>query len=227
MKLIKVLLILTFFLGLIFYLTKLNPFKISELKFLPDTISCASDTEIKKESQIFDKQLFLLQQNLIKEKLKKKFICIKDIDFSYKFPGKLELKITERNPALIINMSFITDEEGFVFAEKQREISIPKVQILGFNIKKGATFPDDIIKKSVSIFNYLSKISLNVRDAKISEVRELIIISDMRITFNLYDDIDSKLASLQLILNQAKIESKDLENIDLRFDKPVIKYVKK
>lgn len=227
MKFIKILLISTILLGLIFYLSKLNLFKISEFNIEPDKISCASDTEIKKESQILDKQLFLLQQNLIKEKLKIKFICIKDIDFSYKFPGKLELKIIERKPSLIVNVSFVTDEEGFVFAERQDEINVPKLQISGFNIKKGAMFPDNIIEKSLTIFTYFSKISLNVADAKISSEREFVIISDMKIFFNLNDNIDNKLASLQLILNQAKIESRDLESIDLRFDKPIIKYGKR
>ena len=224
MKFIKIILILTILLGIIFYLDGQNIFKIRKIDLESDKITCAGNEEIKNESGVLGQQFFFLKQNLIKEKLRKKFICIKDVDLNYKFPNKLDLKITERKPALVVSMSFIVDEEGFVFARKDEEINIPKVEIVGFDIKMGAVFPDNIIKKSLSVFNFLSKISLNVRDAKISQERELIIISDMKIIFNLYDDIESKLASLQLILNQAKIESRVLKYVDLRFDKPVITY---
>ncbi len=223
MKILKISVITIILLSLFFYLGfNSNLFKIKILG-LPDKISCAEAEEIKKESQIQGKHFFLLQQNLIKQNLKKRFICIKSIDFSYKFPNKLDLKISERKPAAIVNESFITDEDGFVFAQKEI-INVPKLQILGFNIKIGAMFPDDIIKKSLLVFNDLAKAGLTVNEARISPERDLLVYSNMKIVLNLDDDLSSKLASLQLILNQAKIESKVIKNIDLRFDKPVISY---
>jgi len=42
--------------------------------------------------------------------------------------------------------------------------------------------------------------------------------------FTLEKEIESQLASLQFILWRAKMEGKSLKTVDLRFDKPVVKY---
>ncbi|MBI4038755.1 hypothetical protein HY384_02235 [Candidatus Daviesbacteria bacterium] len=48
-----------------------------------------------------------------------------------------------------------------------------------------------------------------------------------RIIFRLSNSLDVQLASLQLILGKAKIDGSRLEFIDLRFDKPVLKFTPK
>ena len=76
---------------------------------------------------------------------------------------------------------------------------------------KNFAFGEDLI---------LSKIQL------VDEERALIVIFSDRLTcfFSLEDEIEPQLASLQFILWRAKIESKSLKTVDLRFDKPVIRY---
>jgi len=60
--------------------------------------------------------------------------------------------------------------------------------------------------------------------AKKTETKIEKIESKYKIYFNLEEDMAFQLASLQLILNQDKIEKDKVEYIDLRFDKPVISY---
>ena len=51
--------------------------------------------------------------------------------------------------------------------------------------------------------------------------------SVIKVIFRLKNEVDIQLASLQLILDKAKIDEKELEFIDLRFDKPVVRYAPK
>ena len=48
-----------------------------------------------------------------------------------------------------------------------------------------------------------------------------------KIIFKLRNDIDKQIASLQLILEKAKMETSKLEFIDLRFDKPIVRIAPK
>ncbi len=52
-------------------------------------------------------------------------------------------------------------------------------------------------------------------------------IMDPKIIFRLDSQIDIQLASLQLILTEAKIDLKELTFIDLRFDKPIVRFAPK
>ena len=62
----------------------------------------------------------------------------------------------------------------------------------------------------------------------------LIVDSEPRVTFALNKEISRQSASLQLILRQAKMnldpdkpDSRSVESVDLRFDRPVVVYSKK
>ena len=79
-----------------------------------------------------------------------------------------------------------------------------------------------MINNIIKIFDKTKSLGIEIKQAWL---RENILVTETipKMIFKL-DNVDSQLASLQLILSEAKIESKELEIIDLRFDKPVIKF---
>ena len=52
-------------------------------------------------------------------------------------------------------------------------------------------------------------------------------VDNPKVFFRLDNEIDLQLASLQLILEKAKIDERILEFIDLRFDKPIVRFAPK
>lgn len=127
---------------------------------------------------------------------------------------------------------FLVDEEGVVFDSLSGQLSFPKLQIVGMDIKVGGKIEGDLIRKTREVSEGLKTMELPT-DNMIILGNKLIINSKPRIIFVLDKRLDYQIASLQLILAQAKMNSDpsrpgtdDVESIDLRFNKPVVVYSK-
>jgi hypothetical protein len=69
---------------------------------------------------------------------------------------------------------------------------------------------------------------MNPKLLKVSMSGTMIIVDvqEMKVILNLKGEYLKQLASLQLILQKNKIDSKRIESVDLRFAKPVVIYSK-
>ena len=228
----------------IFLFSSSDFFIIRNIEISSEKIGCANDGELKDAAGLFGKNFFILDIKNIEISLKKKFICIKDITLSRLLPNRIRLEVQGRDPAaslvsikdfeasassLIENTAtpsatqrgdtFVVDDEGVVFLKSSFINDIPKIFVFG-------TLQDDYLKKSLKILRQLK--SFGIDNKEISLINNLFIVSSIpKIVFRLDQDVDLQIASLQLILQRAKIDSKELEFIDLRFDKPVLKFAPK
>ena len=243
MKFIKLILVLiVFFISLFLYK---NIFKIKTVDIQSEKVDCADNLQIKNSTNFLGQNIFLTNKNSVELDFKKKFICIKEINLSKKIPGKIILKILgreakatvyEASPSAQATPSgFLVDDEGVIFSKDSNSELNPKIFIENSNLSLGKNLP--VIKQVLLALDKIGKFGL---DNKISQIlnNSLIIFSSPKIVFQLDDKIDSQIASLQLILEKAKInrrtiptdvgmDSEIFEFIDLRFDKPVIKIAPK
>jgi hypothetical protein len=127
---------------------------------------------------------------------------------------------------------FIADAEGMVFEEASGSALLPKLSIFSEELTVGRYVSNDAVKKTSEILDKISGFDINLENLLIVGDR-LIIDSTPRITFALNRALDRQAASLQLILRQAKMnldpdsrDSRSVESIDLRFDRPVVVYSK-
>ncbi|MBI2040291.1 hypothetical protein HYT18_04395 [Candidatus Microgenomates bacterium] len=123
--------------------------------------------------------------------------------------------------------TYLVDIEGVIFAKNSDQADIPKLIIDEQNLSLGLKVAQDIIKNSILIFDKLNTFGVEVEDAKIYSKEFLLVNGEPRIIFRLVNNLDIQLASLQLILNKAKIDKEKLEFIDLRFDKPIVRFAPK
>lgn len=144
--------------------------------------------------------------------------------------GTSSSKLLEATSSSIFNFhyqekvaSFISDDEGFIFSDRVENLNIPEIYITAENIPIGKQIENNLIKNSINIINNLKSYNLNSKRSEIFE-DYLLIDDNPKIAFSLKKDVSIQLGALQLILNKAKIDSEKLEFVDLRFDKPVIKY---
>jgi hypothetical protein len=158
---------------------------------------------------------------------------------------KLELTNLEATPSsqtALLDWAFpsggqetlISDENGVVFS-KDGGGELPTIFLAIEKINIGQQLDHNLFKKLTTIFNKLSELSPEISSeatdsAKISSVKgkiednNLLVDSRPRMIFELEKDVLRQLASLQLILQKAKINGREIKTIDLRFDKPVIEY---
>lgn len=125
--------------------------------------------------------------------------------------------------------SFLVDEEGMVFNESFGE-DLPKLSLFGQELKIGTQIQGDFIKKIKQVLDKLKEVEI-LPDNLVVLGDKLIVDAKPRIIFSLIRPLGRQTASLQLILAQAKmnsdpgkLEKRNIESIDLRFDKPVVVY---
>ena len=113
----------------------------------------------------------------------------------------------------------LIDDEGIIFS-KGDSLVLPKIYFFGDKPI------NNYLAKALSILKSLKDQGLN--NSHIFIFNNFFITSgNPKVVFDLSEDIDIQIASLQLIVQKAKIGSSKLEFIDLRFDKPVVKYAPK
>ena len=149
------------------------------------------------------------------------------------FPPKVLSQILDTYKQASDSAFYLVDEEGVIFEEISSDFSRPKLSIFSQELKVGQVVPGDIIKKTSQVLEKLKETEIPT-DNLIIVADKLIIDSKPRVTFSLSRPLDRQAASLQLILRQAKMnldpdsrDTRSVESIDLRFDRPVVVYSKK
>lgn len=224
-------------------------FSIKNIDIEKQNINCAQDLEIRRAGILGQNFLFLNSKE-VAENLMNKFICIKMVVVEKDFPDKIKLKILGREAKLILipihkeasvssileNIAtpsaqdyvniFLADEEGVIFSKGTLDVNLPKIFIYERVVNLGKDMAD-LITNVVKVLQEMRIFGVDVPTAKI--ISDEILVTDTKplIIFKLNAKVEVQLASLQLILQQAKIDSNTLEFIDLRFDKPVVRIAPK
>lgn len=111
--------------------------------------------------------------------------------------------------------AFLLDEEGAIFS------GTTSATLKIYSETKNINF-----KNILAILNKIKIFGIEVGEAVVTQ-NSLTINSMPKIVLDLSRETEMQIASLQLILQQAKIDGEAAEFIDLRFDKPVVRFAPK
>lgn len=233
------------------FIIRSNIFTIQSMDVYLEKIGCVGHEEIKKSSNLLGQNFFLFNSAKVRENIKNNFLCVRDVETSRHFPNSVSIFVFGREPKVFLLVlknreatqgatfeniatpsaeqlenadSFLVDREGVIFAKAYNLVDIPKIYYYGSDISLGQKSKDELAG-SLKILEKVKSYGLDIITSHLSD--EIFIMNPPKIIFKMGQNIDAQLASLQLILNQAKIEEKELEFIDLRFDKPVVKLAPK
>lgn len=205
-------------------------FKIETVQVEGD-LSCADKEQLLIDVKIAGTNIFLLDSSQISQKLQTNFSCIKSAKIIRKFPKTILVQVSRREPranlyiikdtsieatSSAIEESFLLDEEGVIFSG-----TAPELPMKIYSSKKNINF-----RNILAILNKIKVFGIEVMEAVEME-NTLLINSSPKVVFDLSKEIDVQTASLQLILAKAKIDEETAEFIDLRFDKPVVRFAPK
>lgn len=226
---------------------KLGVFNIKTIEVnVTNNLGCASLDQLKDASQLLGQNIFWVSNVNTAKNIKEKFICVKEVNLSKQFPDIVRLDVLGRQPkAKLLNFkneatasasleniatpsaeqssdTFLVDEE-VIFAKDTNRFLVPKIYLDDSNLSLGRKV--DLIKEALYILEKLKILGLNIQTTQLIAQYFVIFPEDFqpRIIFSLEKEINAQIASLQLILEKARIDSEVLEFIDLRFDKPVVR----
>ncbi|MBI4036724.1 hypothetical protein HY386_02520 [Candidatus Daviesbacteria bacterium] len=139
------------------------------------------------------------------------------------------LEVDASNSAQVNNTTYdyLLDEEGVIFGKNINRQNLVKVLVDTPDPKIGQRYESRVITNLVRAKSILD--SQNIYPGRLILLLDRFLIAEgmPKIVLDLRQDTDQQLASLQLILQMAKIDSENIEFIDLRFDKPVVRYAPK
>lgn len=211
---------------------------------------CIKDLKVKR---IFPDALYI-------EVLGRKGVIILNLISDLKVPNQLgiteatasseEAKVEFKWDIPASSGKFLVDEAGFIFAPLEHQNNLKEVVVAQSDLGLGKQVGNKLIETLLNIEKEVEGMGISIGKAIIFSGR-LVLETDPKITFSLEKDYQKQLASLQLILQKAKMkqsffpsemkpsffpgevvsdhapQEKDLkliERIDLRFDKPIVVY---
>lgn len=219
-----------------------NLFIINSAAVQIEKIQCADQNQISNSSGIPGQNFFLLNSAKIENDLKGKYICIRKVEISRYFPNKVKLFVSGREAAAILIASaeaspsaeasssaqkLVVDNEGVIYSNDFEHIDAPLIFVSGLDLSLGQKVQDNLIGKALKILEKVNSFGINIKETKIYSDVLFLTGEGIQVFFKLSDNIDTQLASLQLILDKAKIDEDTLDFVDLRFDKPVVKIAPK
>ncbi len=236
LKLLKIGLLTAIFLlvidlGLLFYS---GFFSIKSIQVNEHNLDCLNGVSVQKESALLNKKIFFVDQAQLEKLLKSKYSCIKTVKLIKKYPQSALIEVYGRRATLNLvssltatPSSFLVDEEGVIFATNGGGHDIPKLYLSSENLKIGDKISENILKNAYLMLQDMKKMGIFSKEAIIYSSSILEVDSMPKIIIDLSKNFNKKLVSLQLITTQAKIEERQLDLIDLRFENPVVKYAPK
>jgi hypothetical protein len=118
---------------------------------------------------------------------------------------------------------FIADPESFVFAESSPDPSVPNVNLFDEKVEIGQKVDGNLVGKITKISQKLPMLGMSYQAINVKD-NSIFIESDPTIIMALNRDLDRQFASLQLILEKAKIDQTAIKSVDTRFDKVIVVY---
>lgn len=229
-------------------------FKIKNVSFSPENFPCGVVKEVRKTVNIEGRNFFLVDPTEVENKITRKFPCIAKIELKKNLPSSAKITLVPRQAVAIISpileksaldlnlkeasasteaaildfsvssseRRFLVDSSGFVFLQTTNVDNLPII-FLADEVGVGKVIKNNVVKKIGELLKLLKSFSNLPRTIKVSS-DQILVDADTKIALSLKKDYYRQLASLQLILEKAKMNSKRMERIDVRFDKPIIMY---
>ena len=231
---------------LLFWLIKDQPWRFKKFIFKTADLSCVGNNDLLKAITLSGYNFFSFNELSLEKALKEKYDCLGSIKLNKKFPQTVEISAVERRGLFLIKGyelpeatdsaqltadfegavergQFLVDNRGFVFKANSSASNLPVVNYYGGQLREGMHLRGDLVQNLSLILQKLTELNIAVSEIKIAGDR-LVLRSEPLLEFSLSKDPLKQIVSLQLILQRAKMDSKQIDKVDLRFDKAVVLY---
>lgn len=229
---------------LAFAFYQLDFFKVKRVICLEEGFPCRPE-RLEAFEVFYDKNIFFLKTSTLSEKVKKETPEILKLEVHKQLPDTLKITLQKRLPWVYLTVDgkkfFVSDAEGVVLEgpleEKGGFGSLPLISLPPglLELKVGLELVNyEALQKALLLQELLKEFFIDFEELKVEEGGDLsLFLSEgVTATFSTKKELKPQVASLQLILKQSKMEEPFLQNekgkiikeIDLRFEKPVIKF---
>lgn len=215
---------------IIYYIFNGEYFKINDINCQENGFPCSN---ILVLSEINGKNIFLLDIDDLKRKIRNDFPFFETIDISKKLPDKIIIKLISSLPQTALTKNqhswYLVNEQGLLYKQIfQKPQNLPEIIIAkpDYPLYIGLRLNDNKILTAISLANGLKQNMIPFKQVIFDNTANISVklFEPVVASFSAEKSISWQLDSLQFILRQSKIEGKLPVGIDLRFSKPVVRY---
>lgn len=185
--------------------------------------------EILPFNQAINQNIFLLKTKSLAEKIQKNSPDYKEVLIKKKLPDQLMITIVPRSAFVFLEAGLgskvVVDEEGYVLSDGDLTANLPRVLVRVLPAP-GEKISDEITLQAIKLTKLVqgSFLSFKIIDASGKLNLTLYLSQGLVATFSAQKDLITQVDSLQYILRHSKMEDSKIQAIDLRFQKPVLKF---
>lgn len=190
-------------------------------------IIISDDTSLRGLTILNNNNLLFIDEKKISEYFLKHNPTLKSINIVKSLPQTLILRIGKRMPVAqieTISGKMYLDQDGIILSGDDNYSELPKIitpdisvdvnQKADWRVVKAASFVQEVRKQGIII----EQISVNDASGTFSAKTA----NGVEIILGYNADIPAKASSLQVIILRFRIEGKNINKIDLQFDKPLV-----
>ena len=203
--------------------------------FKVKTIFCQKGDFVcdKKEILLFNQaigqNIFLLKTKSLAEKICKNSPDYKEVLIKKKLPDQLMITIVSRSAFALLEAGLgkkmVIDEEGYILSDGDLTVNLPRVLVRVLPTP-GEKISDEKTLQALKLIKLLegSFLSFKKIDGISKSDLTLFLSQGLIATFSAQKDLVTQVDSLQYILRHSRMEDSKIQAIDLRFQKPVLKF---
>ncbi len=228
LKVVKITAALAILVGLAYLFIYSGFFNVKNINIVgADKFVSSLDLREVASANIMDKNIFTLKKFELEKKLKDNFLGADAIELEKKIPRTIKVIVKERVPIAIVYKNeenqFLVDKEGYVLGYVSAENNeLPRI-----NYQKEISVGLFIDKNIVPVYQELTEL-LSAEDIKVSSVSfqpdyvSFYLDRGENVLIGLMKNKLEAVKALSALMKQAKVENKDIQKIDLRYDKVIV-----
>lgn len=177
--------------------------------------------------------IILLSKADLKTRLERSNPALKKIEISKKYPRSLDIYVESDSPTAAVAADrgyLILNSEGKIITKTEKKPD-DLVEILYYQKLNRALFEtgdrleyEDLLQ-ALAIFKKITDIGLNPDTIDINGVDMIAFKQDKRrIIFSSEKSIERQYHEMEIIIKEFKVQGKEFRELDLRFDRPVVKF---
>ncbi len=204
--------------------------------FLVNNIKIVSDKNfsLSNKKELINSSLIFANKDKIAKKIVKDNYQIKTATVEKIWPSSLKISVSFYEPciSMVVNNGFFELSCDGRILKKTKDVPqyLPIInyyqKLNSSSFQTGVWIDFEDIKKSLFFVGKLKEINLTALtiDIKGQDMLVFNLIDGKQIIFSNSKESNTQSYQLELIIKQFKIEGKDFEKIDLRFNKPIISF---
>lgn len=206
-------------------------FRIKEISCFVGETSCTDEEKIIF-ADLLGENIFLCQTHNFTQKILEKYWQFEQVKIEKKLPHQIIVSLKTRQPFFNMTMEgkkwWLLDQQGFVLQEKEKAFAgLPQVfYSLSLQPAVGQKIEQETIQAIVQMLTSLAQEKLiNYQKIMAQENVITLFTTDQLIaSFSAQKNMQVQVDSLHFIVRLSKIEGKLPKFLDLRYDKPVVRF---